>query len=202
MANLDELRRLGLFLVPGFFPLELCRGLCRAANAQRAKAAPIMLHGVITVDSSVRHAGCYNILEDELDINIGDRLSSTLPTIADHFEVSLTDYEVPQIVRYPVGGFYRPHIDSAPASCGNTSLSGRKISCVVFLNSSAKWADNGSFVGGALAFLKLVESPTWGDCKTLLYPVSGLLVAFRSNVYHEVLPVMAGERFTFVTWFR
>jgi predicted 2-oxoglutarate/Fe(II)-dependent dioxygenase YbiX len=35
-----------------------------------------------------------------------------------------------------------------------------------------------------------------------LYPEPNLLVAFRSETFHEVLPVAAGVRWTLATWFQ
>jgi SM-20-related protein len=200
--NIEELRELGLFLVPDFFSAGICRQLRNACNVSSVKHAHILISGVATVDTKVRHAECCDIHDHVLNTCVDNRLKSVLPAAAKHYAVELTNYESPQIVRYPAGGFYRPHIDSCWVNSGPTTPSVRKISCVVFLNGSGRSTDNASFVGGSLAFFKLAEDPSEDNCKTLLYPALGLLVAFRSNVYHEVLPVMAGERFSLVTWFR
>jgi SM-20-related protein len=197
--KLEELRGLGLFLAPDFFSPDLCEALRHACDAASTEAASILVNGVATVDSSVRHAETSEILDRDLSARAGNRLGSILPTAAKHYGVKLTDYEAPQIVRYRAGRFYRPHIDNDGAESGTSR---RKVSCVVFLNSSGRSTDNAGFVGGALAFFRLAEDPTEDNCKTLLYPTAGLLVAFKSSLYHEVLPVVAGERFTLVTWFR
>jgi SM-20-related protein len=200
-SNLDVLRTLGLFLIPDFFPTTLCRELRLAVERWPAEAAYIFAEGVASVDERVRRAESCDISEAAPSISVCDRLKAVLPTIATHFGVPLTSYEPPQIVRYRVGGYYRPHVDASRSSAGPAVLRHRTVSCVVFLNGSEDAADNANFVGGALAFFRLVEPPTFDNCKTFLYPVSGLLVAFRSSIYHEVLPVIAGERFTLVTWF-
>jgi SM-20-related protein len=196
--NADELRALGLFLEPDFFTTELCRELRLNFNKEPAQPANIFIDGTVTTDPSVRRAECRHLVA-VLRANVCSRLDAILPAVAKHYEISLIDYEAPQIVRYSTGGFFRPHIDNALSGDGPAELNHRKVSCVAFLNSSGSSSDG--FIGGALAFFGLGERPSYDHYKTFLYPVEGLLVAFRSNVYHEVLPVMAGERFTLVTWF-
>jgi hypothetical protein len=51
--NLDELRKLGLFPVPDFFPPDLCRELRSAVNTRSAEPATIIVDGFATVNSSV-----------------------------------------------------------------------------------------------------------------------------------------------------
>jgi SM-20-related protein len=199
-SNLDELRALGLFLAPEFFAAELCHELRLTIEKVPAQPASIFVDGVVTADPGVRRADCYDLAAGPLRVNVCSRLDAILPAVAKHYEVPLTGYEAPQIVRYSTGGFFRPHVDNAPSSDGPAELRRRKVSCVAFLNSSTNSSEG--FVGGALAFFRLAEQPSCDNSKTFLYPVTGLLVAFRSDVYHEVLPVMANERFALVTWFR
>ncbi len=200
--SIQQLGELGLLLVPDFFSAGLCRQLSDACDAQSRESASILINGAAAVDPKVRRAECCDIDDNVLSGKVKERLDFGLRQAARHYAVDLVDYEVPQIVRYPAGGFYRAHIDCEKAEPGRTRTQARKVSCVVFLNSSGQSNDVQGFTGGALAFFGLTKDPTSENYKTLLYPQQGLLVAFRSDLYHEVMPVTAGNRFTLVTWFR
>ena len=200
-SNLEALRALGLFLHEDFLASGACRSLCVDAWAGASEAATIISGSDVVVDPSVRRAECFDITEAQLREDVHRQLDAVLPKLAAHYGVALSGYEAPQVVRYPPGGFYRPHTDSDERSHGSAEAYRRKVSCVVFLNGSGPSTRDTSFAGGALAFFRLAERPTSENCKTFLYPEPNLLVAFKSGVYHEVLPVLAGFRWTLVTWF-
>ena len=195
--QLDELRSLGLFLKADFLDRDLCATLRQAGAAQCIEPASILVNGNAAVDSRIRHAETADIRDRGLDAEIRCHLESIMPAISKQYGTDLAHYEDPQIIRYQPGGFYRPHIDDDE----RTGMVRRKVSCVVFLNTSGRSAGDGVFTGGALSFFRLPSNVTEENCRTLLYPTTGLLVAFKSSVYHEVLPVLEGERFTLVTWF-
>jgi SM-20-related protein len=200
-SELEALRALGLFLSEDFLASGVCRSLCVEAETGDSEAAAIVSGTDVVVDPSVRRAECFDITEARLREEVHRQLDAVLPRLAAHYGVALSGYEAPQVVRYPTGGFYRPHKDSDDRSHGSADAYRRKVSCVVFLNGSGRSARDTGFAGGALAFFRLAEPPTSENCKTFLYPEPNLLVAFKSEVYHEVLPVMAGFRWTLVTWF-
>jgi predicted 2-oxoglutarate/Fe(II)-dependent dioxygenase YbiX len=75
------------------------------------------------------------------------------------------------------------------------------VSVVVFLNAQATHPVEETFEGGALAFYGLMKAPGMEHAGIPLEPEAGLLVAFRSDVMHEVSPVTRGERYTLVSWF-
>jgi predicted 2-oxoglutarate/Fe(II)-dependent dioxygenase YbiX len=200
-SNLEALRALGLFLDEDFLASEACRRLRDDARAGTSETATIVSGIDVIVDPGVRRAECFDITEARLREHVHRQLDGVLPRLAAHYGVVLSGYEAPHVVRYPIGGFYRPHVDSDEKSQGAAETCRRKVSCVVFLNGSTPSTRDDSFAGGALAFFRLAERPTSENCKTFLYPEPNLLVAFKSGVYHEVLPVMAGFRWTLVTWF-
>jgi predicted 2-oxoglutarate/Fe(II)-dependent dioxygenase YbiX len=116
-----------------------------------------------------------------------NRLFQQKPLLEDHFGESLTDCERPQFLRYEEGDFFVRHQDGNTKQLDFDHLRIRRISIVVFLNDS--------FSGGALRFH---DGATTFD----LQGRTGLLVAFRAEVFHEVVPVTDGERLTMITWFR
>lgn len=72
------------------------------------------------------------------------------------------------------------------------------MSVVVFLNDAAAPI---TFEGGQLRLYGVLD-PARDDLGVDLEPRAGTLVAFRSDLLHEVTPITAGDRFTVVTWFR
>jgi predicted 2-oxoglutarate/Fe(II)-dependent dioxygenase YbiX len=84
-----------------------------------------------------------------------------------------------RVARYPDGGFYSLHSDSARG--------GRTLSAVLFLNDD--------FEGGQLRF---------ENQDVTIEPKEGMLVLFPSNfIYiHECLPVKDGNKYCVVSWFK
>jgi SM-20-related protein len=94
-------------------------------------------------------------------------------------------------LRYGPGDYFVAHQD------GNTGLvfddsRHRRVSVSVFLNQD-------SYSGGALVFHG--RYPDF-DVRHAARASSGEAVFFRSEMTHEVLPVISGERFAIVSWYR
>jgi predicted 2-oxoglutarate/Fe(II)-dependent dioxygenase YbiX len=107
--------------------------------------------------------------------------------------VTLNRREGAGFVRYPEGGFYRPHRDRGNDP-GWEGAARRAIALVVFLNTSRAVSPTGEFDGGVLR-LRLPD----GDVDVT--PEAGTLVAFSADVLHEVTEVRGGTRDTIVDWF-
>lgn len=202
-SDFETLRASGLYIKRDFFSPGVCGDLRSEAGARPREAATIVSDGEVVVDPTVRLAECFDIDDNGLRNEVQCRLVGVRPELAVHFEIDLSSFEPPQVIRYPTGGFYRPHKDNeGRASNELGEVCRRRVSCVVFLNGAGSSASDGGFVGGALAFFRLARSPTAENCKTFLYPEPNLLVAFKSETYHEVLLVAAGVRWTLATWFQ
>ena len=80
-------------------------------------------------------------------------------------------------------------------------LKRRRLSVVLFLNRQAKEATPGGFCGGSLVFYGLINDPRAKQIGFPLVAEPGLLIAFPSDLVHEVTPVTDGERYTVVSWF-
>jgi SM-20-related protein len=118
--------------------------------------------------------------------------------IEEHFGIAISECEEPQFLRYQTGDFFVAHQD------GNTPLifdesRFRKISIVVFLSPQSEEPAPDSYGGGALVFHGPYSDP---DLRLPLAADPGTLVAFRAETTHEVMPVMHGERYTIVSWYR
>jgi predicted 2-oxoglutarate/Fe(II)-dependent dioxygenase YbiX len=156
-----------------------------------AQPAEVYGSSEAAVNLSVRSVGEVTLLENG---EIRQRIAALMPELAAHFHEPLDTCEDPTFLVYRPGGFYRPHRDRATRTDESAGAArARRVSIVIFLN--------GDYTGGALTLYGLVDDPGWRDFGFAVPPAPGLLVAFRSDLLHEVTPVTAGERFTVVTWF-
>ena len=145
-----------------------------------------------TAQPRIRNASLVEPAANVIDL-IETRLESCRDLVAASLSLSLGDREGVGFVRYPSGGFYKPHRDRGddpewPAAAR------RAAALVIFLNTSRDVSDTaGEFDGG---ILQLLEPQT-----EALLPEAGLLVAFPADVLHEVTGVRGGTRDTIVDWF-
>jgi SM-20-related protein len=119
-------------------------------------------------------------------------------TIEEHFGIDINECEEPQFLRYEAGDFFVAHQD------GNTPLildesRFRKISVIIFLSRQSAQISPDAYSGGSLVFHASNFDPA---LRTQMAGEPGTLVAFRAETTHEVLPVMHGERYTIVSWYR
>lgn len=145
--------------------------------------AEVRANGFV-VDRQVRRT-----LDVEVDsttvAEVEHSIASVCERVARFFGLSLSGDEGPGFLRYPAGGFYRRHRDVLSDSGEDFP---RRISVVMFLTSAGEMCE-----GGALR----IYQPDPFD----IAPKAGTLVAFPSDVPHEVLPVTSGVRDVVVDWF-
>ena len=153
-------------------------------NAGAAVPAEIVHAEGYRVDEGTRRAFDVEIATD-VEHEVRRAIDAIRPEVALFFGVALSGDEGPGFLRYLAGGFYRRHLD---VSAEWDEQFPRRISVVVFLTSAGEQCE-----GGALRmFLPEVFD---------VAPRAGTLVAFPSEVPHEVLPVTAGVRDVVVDWF-
>jgi len=111
-------------------------------------------------------------------------IASVCALVARFFDISLSRDEGPGFLRYFAGGFYRRHCDVL--SDGDEEFP-RRISVVMFLTTAGEQCEGGS--------LRIYQPEAFD-----IAPKAGTLVAFPSDVPHEVLPVTAGVRDVVVDW--
>jgi len=194
-------RNLGLFVRDNFFSPSLCSELLskmRFAESERALVVQPEGQGEI-LDEDIR-----KVLTVKMDPSmmkmVWDAIWELKPTLEDHFHVHLRASETPAFLRYGSGAFYRPHKDGHSDSPPSTK--DRRVSVVIFLNGRSEEPSASTYTGGDLTFYGLLDGPKWEKCPLALNADAGLLVAFRSEMLHEVRPVISGQRFTIVSWFQ
>jgi predicted 2-oxoglutarate/Fe(II)-dependent dioxygenase YbiX len=152
---------------------------------ERGEPTPAEVHANgFVVDRQVRRT-----LEVDVDSTTAEEVERSIAgvckPVARFFGIPLSGDEGPGFLRYLPGGFYRRHCDVLSDADGEFP---RCVSVVMFLTSAGEQCE-----GGALR----IYQPEAFD----IAPKAGTLVAFPSDVPHEVLPVTAGVRDVVVDWF-
>jgi predicted 2-oxoglutarate/Fe(II)-dependent dioxygenase YbiX len=147
--------------------------------------------------SSARRATQVGI-SDATSAEVKRLLELHQPRIAAHFGRQLDGFEEPQFLRYGPGDYFVAHQD------GNTPLVHdrsrfRRVSVVIFLSEQSEEPRPDTFCGGSLVLHGPYSEPAR---QVPLAPAPGTLVAFPSEMTHEVTPITHGERLSIVSWYR
>ena len=187
MPESDLAAHFNLFLLRNFLDADSCASLRAELALAPTTQAPVYIEGTEgSIHETVRKTTSLHPANETFS-QIHERLLRQKSALEEHFGTTLTDCERPQFLRYEKGDFFVRHQDGNTHQLDFDHLRVRRISIVGFLNDS--------FSGGTLNFYDQTTTfPLMGE--------TGLLVAFKSDTFHEVLPVTSGERFTFVSWFR
>jgi SM-20-related protein len=199
MFTIDFFRRRGIFLTEDFLAPHLCESVRAEMDNGDGRKATIGKEGQVNEQS-----------RRTLDIAVGDdsrrliteRLLALRPALEAHFNLPLSDkLQGPSFLSYDRGGFYGPHRDCADDSPG--MIRDRRVSLVLFLNGPSSAATIDTFGDGGLIFYGLISGADsiWSKSGFPLEPRPGLLVAFRSDLLHEVKPVSYGRRYSIAGWF-
>jgi SM-20-related protein len=201
MQNYDPPDSFEIFLLRGFLDSQTCAEIRAEARQSPGFPARIYVEGSPEpIDESIRKTTSVRPSEETIS-KVERLLFEQKSSIAEYFNLALTDCERPQFLLYREGDFFVRHQDVDADQVDFDHLRIRKVSIVIFLNDSSADEAAGTFGGGFLAFRR--ENPAVPD-EPLTYSLSGetgLLVAFRADIIHEVTPVTHGERFTVVSWF-
>jgi SM-20-related protein len=200
MSNIDFFSIAGCFVFKKFLTLPQSKQLIAEASTAEFAAAKI----VDPLDDSVYLSEDYRKTKaiktsKATRVELYEKILALKPEIERHFDLALEGCEVPQILMYQPGDFFKVHRDQD--TNGKTRTKDRKVSAVLFLNEQTTEPRTGSYCGGSLNLYGLFDGPGWGDKGFPLGGQAGLLIAFRSHLLHEVTPVSHGKRFTIVNWF-
>lgn len=193
MANWPD-----LFIVENFFDPPACEELVAEVVAAQSSAATVYGRGPTgAIDSGVRRTLRVCPSRETVAL-VTRRLWACKDAIEKYFDVSLTECEEPQFLRYREGDFFVAHQD------GNTGLlrletERRRISTVIFLSRESNVPGPNVYCGGTLVLTNRHPASDHAPFRVSAGP--GTLVAFRSETTHEVTPVTHGERLSIVSWY-
>ncbi len=132
----------------------------------------------------------------DMTFELHNQLSSILPEMENRFATKLGAVEALQFLQYRAGDFYAPHFDSPQENTMPAAIRTRAVSVVIFVNSPE------GYEGGELILYSALGAKEQSQaCGFLVQAQNGLLVAFRSNLLHEVKPVIRGIRYVIASWF-
>ncbi|PWT91082.1 MAG: 2OG-Fe(II) oxygenase [Blastocatellia bacterium] len=189
-----------LLLTHHFFDDATCQRIIDEAQASDSKPATIYGYGDDNSHNDrVRKASRLGMSATTTEF-VHLKLLEHIKMIERHFSISLSDCEQPQFLRYDVGGFFVAHQDGNTGLLQLTSDAERRVSVVIFLNRQSEKEDSASYSGGSLKFSDYRAEPEYRE---FYVPAeAGTLVAFRSELTHEVTPVTHGKRYSIVSWYR
>lgn len=195
MSAPDLAAHFHLFLLRNFLDAGACAKLRAELIESPTTQAPVYIQGTEgTIHENVRKTTSLHPSAETI-AQIHSHLTKQKQALETHFDLSLNDCEPPQFLRYVKGDFFVRHQDENTNQRDFEHLRLRRISIVIFLNDFSIEPHDGCFSGGTLNFYD-------GPATFNLTGETGLLVAFRADTFHEVIPVTSGERFTIISWFR
>jgi predicted 2-oxoglutarate/Fe(II)-dependent dioxygenase YbiX len=166
-----------------------------AMDRGRAEAAEIYVNGFV-VDERVRRTSDVSV--DTRTVRLVEQaFASVRAEVSGFFGVTLSAAEGPGFLRYlPEASTVR--IGIASTSRGRNFT--RSVSLVLFLTDTHGGTGDGRCEGGTLRLYDVID-PAEEIAPLDISPAAGTLVAFRSHLLHEVLPVTGGVRDAIVDWF-
>jgi len=176
-----------VFIAANFIETVVCADLI--ADARRSSAVPAKVtkaKGRVDLDMR-RTSRLFVSAEKEQQIN--HYLQELKSRLEVHFQMPLSGVESFQFLLYGEGDFYKRHADKNDRPETPDYIKARRVSIVIFLNDETI-----SYTGGTLAVWSLA-GPIRVQGET------GKVVAFRSELMHEVEPVHSGERYSIVSWY-
>jgi len=185
-----------LCLVSNFLDADTCRELITEMRLSLAGPAPTYGQGSSgEVNERVRKVTRAQP-SAEIVARVTQRLMDHRERVAEHFGIILSSCEEPQFLCYRTGDFFVAHQDGNTGLVRLDSDNLRRVSVSIFLNRQSEMSEGDAYCGGSLVF-----SDWRSSGKFEFAGEAGTLVAFRSEITHEVIPVTHGERYSIVSWY-
>lgn len=198
----ELVKRFGLLLIEGFLEALTCERIIAETRLAWGGPATIYREGSSSpVDESLRKTTRLMLSEETTEF-VRRLLLVQKEKVESHFQLALSDCEAPQFLFYKEGDFFVPHQDGNTEQLQFDHLRVRRVSVVIFLNRQSIQPAPDTYGGGWLTFYEAGADTRRQELGFNLAGEPGLLVAFRSDLTHEVRPVTDGERYSIVCWYK
>lgn len=201
MPRAEFFQRFGIFAAREFLDRESCRAAVAELSASGRVPATVYRESLARYVDERERRTARLAAPPPLASRIGARLSGLRAALEENFRLKLGGREEAEFLAYRAGDFFRPHRDVSEEENVLEFLKRRRVSVVLFLNGQSEDCAPGTFSGGSLVLYGLIDDARAAHVGFPLVAEPGLLVAFRSDLLHEVTPVTCGERYTVVSWF-
>ena len=171
-----------------------CRRIIDAVDGAPAVTGGVLRRGGDEVDLRLR-----SCTEHVIDPDAMRPVITALAEIARRLhDIDGMRLDGPRFCRYNPGEYFRAHRDRSDDPADPAAVRRRELSFICFLNGVDHAADLPAFDGGLLV-MYLPQAD--GSVAPLnIRPTAGTIVAFPSDVLHEVRPVREGVRYTAIAW--
>jgi SM-20-related protein len=200
MPQAEFFARLGFFVIKGFLDEGTCAGLRKEIRTNSQVPANIGSARGYIVDEQIRKSK-YAEVSERSELYVKSHLLSLKEPLERHFDLALSGCQDPSFLVYREGDYFRPHVDNSQNLEYPEAIRERRVAVIVFLNGESTNPKPDSYCGGGLIIHGAIEG--FGN-RSYAFPLigeSGLLIAFRTDVVHEVAAVTSGERYSMVSWF-
>ncbi len=190
----------GLFLKKDFLDAELCSAVRSEMSSSAGDPASIVKTGMRLIDEDTRRTVRKTVSDETISLLRG-RLTCVKSELESYFGIELSHPQEPQFLFYRPGDFFQVHTDWNANPKNPETVRERKVSAVVFLNDESDEPGDDTYAGGSLVLYGILKDPRFESRGFKVPGAAGMLLAFRSDLFHEVTPVTRGSRYTVVTWF-
>jgi SM-20-related protein len=200
MPSAEFFSGLGVFVRPGFLDEDACAWLRAEARAARRVPGVVGVEAdKFEIDSRSRSTDIAKV-SSEAESLVFERLDVVTPEIEQHFSLKAEGRQPVQFLVYGEGDFFGAHRDRDDSDEAADFARARRVSIVTFLNGQSEEPAPEAFGGGELTFYGLLGEEPGSEVGLPIQAETGLLVAFDSELPHQVTAITHGQRYTVVTW--
>lgn len=191
----------GIYTEEGFLDRATCEMVKAEMRASVHERAKVYDRDWNNVEDAAYRSTLQVRIDGHVNSLVRGRLLDARAALGRRFGFELNDCQGPAYLIYKPGDFFELHKDDTHEPEAPNFIRTRRVSAVIFLSDEDAGGATGEYAGGSLAFYGLLKDPRCAHVGLPLKGKAGLLVAFRSDVIHQVSTVTRGERFTVVSWF-
>ena len=198
----DHNTAFGLFVKKNFIDRELCERIRMEMLSAKGLPAYFVVNkeNKPLVNENVRRA-VEKEVSNEIHVMVRDKLSGVKEELAAYFDITLSHLQEPRFLSYGEGDFFQIHTDKSTNPQHPQRIRDRKITTIIFLNDETDVPENNAYTGGSFIIYGILNIPRFESHGFKVSGTTGMLIAFRSELLHEVTPITSGVRYTVADWF-